>query len=354
MAFRTVTPAKKSTPPLLRYAHLMAFESLLCRSGAPVDLYLYRNGLPVFCEDSSGFLPLLKIWSFFDDVARHEDREIGWLVGSHVGDSKLNANLLREIESAPTLFLGMRRLMQKVSSEATDLDIGMHGHLDDYLLYMHYPGMSGVPGYAVSQAYMIGFFLGLIRHFLGQHWVPDLIGIESRHVPLMVKSGLPGCRFLTQQPAGYIVVPRSCLHRSIRPWDNKAGSAENPLLSQKSVALTNQISYIDTLRAVLKSYLAEGYLSESAAAELMGTSVRTLTRKLHDCDTTYGELIDEVRFNAVKGYLLKPNMRIGEVAQCVGFRDQSDFTRMIRRVGGLTPTALRKSLLGKVEKGLSV
>ena len=186
MTFSQVTSTKNSTPALLRYAHLLAFESFLLQKGASVEHYLHRNGLPVFCEDPNAFLPLLKIWSFFDDVARHEAPEIGWLVGRHVGDKKLNAKLLREVESAPTLFLGMNRLIKKISMEATDLDIGIHRHRNDYLFYMHYPGMSGVSGYTTSQAYQIGFFLGLIRHFLGQQWTPDRIGIESPVVPPML------------------------------------------------------------------------------------------------------------------------------------------------------------------------
>jgi AraC-like DNA-binding protein len=344
LTFSTAMSAKKSTPPLLRYAHLMAFESFLRQSGAPVGHYLHRNGLPTFCEDPNAFLPLLKIWSFFDDVARHEDADIGWLVSSHVGDKTLNANLLREIESAPTLLSGMNRLIQKVRTEATDIDIGIQKRRNDYLFYMHYPGMSGVDGYMVSQAYQIGIFIGMIRHFLGQNWIPDQIGIESPFVPPILESYFPGCQILTKQPAGYIAVPISCAHQSTHGLDTKTGNIENPLLPQKSVVKNRNLSYVDSLRAVLKSYLSDGYISERVAAELMGTSVRTLTRKLHGHHTTYGRLIDEVRFDVTKKQLQKSSMQIGQVARHVGFKDQGDFSRMIRRVSGLSPTKLRGSL----------
>ena len=39
----------KSTPPLIRFAHPMAFQSYLRRLGAPVDRYLRHNGLPALC-----------------------------------------------------------------------------------------------------------------------------------------------------------------------------------------------------------------------------------------------------------------------------------------------------------------
>ena len=354
MTFSTVTSTKNSTPPLLRYAHLMAFESLLLQNGAPVEHYLHRNGLPVFCEDPDAFLPLSKVWSFFDDVTRHEDPEIGWLVGRHVGDKKLSAKLLREVESAPTLFLAMSRMIQKISTEATDIEIGIHRHRNDYFFYMHYPGMSGLSGYTTSQTYQISFFIGLIRHFLGQHWTPDQIGIESPVVPPMLDSYLPDCRILTKQPAGFIAVPISCAHRPIRQCDTKFGSAENPPLPQESVVQTHDPSYVDSLRSVLTPYLAEGYLSQRVAAELMSSSVRSLTRRLHGYGLTYGKVIDELRFNLAKNQLQKPNMRIAEVARHVGFKDQSDFGRMIRRVSGLNPTELRNSLGSEDKKGTTI
>jgi AraC-like DNA-binding protein len=85
----------------------------------------------------------------------------------------------------------------------------------------------------------------------------------------------------------------------------------------------------------------------------MGTSVRTLTRRLHGYDVTYGKLIDKVRFNMAKEQLQQPGMRIGDIAHYVGFNDQSDFGRMICRVSGLTPTKLRRSLMSEGEKSLT-
>ena len=74
----------------------------------------------------------------------------------------------------------------------------------------------------------------------------------------------------------------------------------------------------------------------------MGTTVRTLTRKLSAYGLTYGGLIDDVRFQVAKENLQNPDMRIVDVAQSVGFQDQGDFTRMFRRIGGVNPGAYRR------------
>ena len=325
------------TPPLLRNAHLMAFITFLRQLGAPVDSYLHRHGLPVLSDDPNAFLPLQRVWSFFNTAARYEDSELGWLVGAHVGNHELNAVLLWKLETSSTLLQALSRFTLMVKVEATDIDIGIEDHQDKILLYTRYPGMREEPGYEISQAYQLGIILDLIRYFLGRQWAPDEIGIESRHVPSGAKKCFPRSRILTQQPAGYIAVPRLCLHKGRPLMNRKIRSAENSILSNHLPVLRQNFDYLSMLRSVLRSYLSEGYVSQRAAAELMNTSVRSLTRKLSASGLTYGTLIDELRFSVAKEKLQNPNVRIGDVAHDVGFKDQGDFTRMFRRIGGLSP-----------------
>jgi len=329
---------KKSGPPLLRMGHPMAFTAFLSHVGAPVERYLRSQKIPVLCNDPNMFVPLSRAWSFFATTARHEDPMLGWLVGAHVGDHNLNAGLLRKLETTPTLFQALQRLVQMANSEASHLQLGMHERGTDVLFYTHYSGMREVSGYRTSQAYQIGVILGLIRHFLGQHWVPDEIGIEHSIAPAVVEEHFPGCRILMHQPIGYIAVPRSCLHQAVHRSIVKMAVADDPVL-------TENFDYIDTLRAVLKSYLPEGYPSARFAAELMGVSERTLARRLSACGMTYGALIDEVRFTEAKKLLLKPGVRIEDVAISVGFDEQGNFTRMFHRVSGLNPREFRKAVL---------
>jgi len=348
MVFSTVVPQRKPGPQLLRMGHLLAFTTFLRHHGVPVGRYLRRHGLPTLCDDPDTFVPFLRMLSFFDDVTRHEDLELGWQVGGHVGDHNLNADLLRKLENAPTLYQALLGFVQMISAESSDIDIDILERRDDILLYTHDPAVAELPGYMVSETYQIQVFLDLIRHFLGQHWIPDEIGFEFTRIPSIIKEQLPGCRIRTQQIASYVAVPRFCLHQAVPPWDAKIGNLENPL-SEKLPALTKNFDYMDTLRATIIPYLSEGYVSQRIAAELMDTSLRTLTRKLNAYGLTYGELIDEVRFDEARKQLQIPSMQIGEVAHCVGFNDQGDFSRMIRRVGGLSPTQLRDSLGGKGE-----
>ena len=323
-----------SPPPLIRFAHPMAFQLYLRRAGAPVDRYLRQNGLPTLCEEPDVFVPVMRVWAFFDAESRAEDPLLGWHVGAFVGDHALNAGLLHRIEHAPTVYSAMHRLIDLVRTEGTDIDIGIFERREDVLFYTHYWGQSEMPGYHVSQAYQLSVFLDLIRHFLGRNWTPGEIGMEAWWAPAELEERLPDCRIRLRQPFGYIAIPRKFLHRAGR-------YASSTKVEERQRTANGYLNYVETVREVIRAYLSEGYVSETTAAGLMDTSVRSLTRKLARHGISYGKLVDDVRFAVAKEQLMKKDRRIIDIAQSTGFRDQGNFTRMFRRISGITPGQYR-------------
>jgi transcriptional regulator GlxA family with amidase domain len=105
---------------------------------------------------------------------------------------------------------------------------------------------------------------------------------------------------------------------------------------------TEDLDYAGTLGALLKPYLPGGYPSAQLAASLMDTSVRTLARRLLDCGVTYQAVVDHVRFETAKELLRDTDLRITDVGTAVGFDDSTNFARMFRRIGGLSPLQFRR------------
>ena len=314
----------------------MAFTGFLRQTGAPTDRHLSRARLPILCDDPDVFVPLRQAWSFFTTAARYEDPALGWRVGEYAGDHNLNAGLLRKLESAPTLLQAFQELKRLSGVEASDVRISINERRDDVLFCTSYPGMREVPGYEISQAYQLGVFVDLVRHFLGRRWIPGEIGIEHPEVPVFAEKQFPGSRIMSRQPVGYIAVPRDCLHRTARCSAPQPSTAYDPVL-------TTNWEDVDRLHEVLKSYLPDGYPTAQLAAELIGISERTLARRLAAHGLTYGTLIDEVRFTEAKKLLRDPDIRIEDIALSVGFEDQSNFTRMFRRLSGLNPKEYQKA-----------
>ena len=328
----------KDMPPVIRLAHPLAFAAFLRHVGAPVEGYFRRQGLPALCKDPNAFVTLKQTWALFDDAAQREDLAVGWHVGQYIGDNSLNTGLLLKLEGAPTLYQALQRMARLINSESSHLRLGIKEEHHRILFYTTgYKAIMNEPGFSSSQAYQLEAYLDLVRHFIGKSWVPEEIGITAATVPAVVEEHFPGCRIRFKQPFGYLAVPRSCLHLSMRTRHVESSGAD-PLL------LTDKLNFADMLSLMLKPYLSQGYPSSRFAASLSGISVRTLARRLSECGKTYQSLVDETRFNVASELLRDTDTPLGDIAGFTGFSDQANFSRMFSRIGGLCPSDFRKAV----------
>lgn len=332
-----------SAPQLLRWAHPMGFNAYLREIGAPVDIELKRQGLPTLCEDPNAFLPVRKIWSYWHAAARREDPLLGWHVGRRFGDKLLGQGLLNKLQHAATLYQALHQFVKLVGAEASHLRLGILEREHDILFYTHYPNLKDAPGYEISQSYQLEVYLALIRHYLGHRWLPREVGVEAQKLPLAVLDHFPDTRIVTGARIGYIAVPRACLHVAPPTTSIPAKALQG---TASELLRVDQLDEIATLKLLLRAYIAEGYPSARLAASLLGISVRTLARRLAEADLSYSVLVDQVRFEAARDLLKHSDLKVAEIGVAVGFDDPSHFTRMFRRVGGLTPLQYRKSQLG--------
>jgi len=321
--------------PVVRFSHSIAFIGFLRKLGAPTDRYLGMSKLPRLCEEPDYLIPVSKMYAFLETAARKEQPSLGWLIGERAGNLQLSSALRKRLQAASTLLTALQSLVQLVKSEASDLDVGIIQRKDDIVLFTHYVGMRSVPGYAVAQAYQLSVFIAVVQTFLGKNWLPPEIGLECQHAPHELPERFRAGRYFPGSPFGYFTVQKSCLHHSLP--GAPAGSA-----AKSALRGIDQFDDLELVRGVLRSYLAEGYLSQAFAAELLDTPVRSLTRRLAEHGTTYQELIDGLRFRVAKEHLDNPDTLVLDVANAVGFKDKADFTRMFRRVSGLTPTGYRR------------
>ena len=76
-------------------------------------------------------------------------------------------------------------------------------------------------------------------------------------------------------------------------------------------------------------------------AETMGTSVRTLQRRLRAMGLTYSEVVQRARRSAAQQLLRDRSAGIGEIARALGYSDPAHFTRAFHRWTGCTPRDYR-------------
>lgn len=81
-----------------------------------------------------------------------------------------------------------------------------------------------------------------------------------------------------------------------------------------------------------------------AIASSLAMSDRTLQRRLHEEGATFQQLLDEARRDLTQKYLAESRYSLGQVADLLGFADQSNFFRAHKRWFGMSPSQYRARL----------
>lgn len=104
-----------------------------------------------------------------------------------------------------------------------------------------------------------------------------------------------------------------------------------------------QIGAAQKIRSFL-GVTAQGFPSLDAAATIMGTSTRTLRRRLAQEQTSYASLIQEARMLDAVQLLHNRALTIAEIAARLGYREEASFCRAFKRWTQTTPSRARQNL----------
>lgn len=98
---------------------------------------------------------------------------------------------------------------------------------------------------------------------------------------------------------------------------------------------------IAQVRATIAADLHNGNVSARSVAESLGTSERTLRRRLDADGTNYQQVLSGLRTELAIGYMDEERLSTDEVALLLGFSDRTAFNRAFRQWTGRTPAEFR-------------
>lgn len=107
-------------------------------------------------------------------------------------------------------------------------------------------------------------------------------------------------------------------------------------------ALPEQPGLLGEVRRAIAEGLAAGGSAEKRVARQLGTSVRTLARRLQEHGHSFRELRADVRLELARAHLREGRLSTAEIAFLLGFSETSAFQRFFRKATGTTPGTLRK------------
>jgi len=129
------------------------------------------------------------------------------------------------------------------------------------------------------------------------------------------------------------------------PAANAELARQNDGVVMTLLAQMDKSDILTQVRASFVELLPSGECSKDKVADRLNMSERTLQNKLADRDTTYRDLLNEIRQELAEQYMSQGVHSVSEVAYLVGFSEISSFSRAFRAWTGQSPSDFRKTYL---------
>jgi AraC-like DNA-binding protein len=118
-----------------------------------------------------------------------------------------------------------------------------------------------------------------------------------------------------------------------------------PAFDKRMEDLTKTASFRERVRACLLEMLASGEYAMSSVAVKLAISNRTLQRRLYQEGTTFQKVLDELREELARHYLLATDFTSAEISFLLGYEEPNSFFRAFRAWTGQTPETVRANRL---------
>ena len=248
------------------------------------------------------------------------------------------------LASAPCLRAGFERLARQMAvvSDAATFALQEEGTQGFWLILGHIGTARPVPRQRVEYGMLT---LLMLCQWLTRQKVEPLVvewvyPAPANPSPLRVAFGVP---MLFDQPASRMLLTRQDLLSPIPTHNSSLWELHGRLVEERLDEL-GQTHIRTRVRSELARVLHQGEPRRDVIAARLHLSDRTLQRRLLAEASSFAQLLDETRCELARQYLSDTHRGLGEVADLLGFADQSNLFRACRRWFGMPPGQYRAQL----------
>lgn len=113
--------------------------------------------------------------------------------------------------------------------------------------------------------------------------------------------------------------------------------------SMDQLRSNTRASFVEQVESRVRRALSSGQCSLDDCAEQLGTSPRTLQKRLIRMDIKFSDIVRNERIKLAKHALLWSDSSLDEIAFQLGYSEQTSFGRAFKRATGMTPKSFRKA-----------
>jgi AraC-like DNA-binding protein len=311
--------------------------------GHPTKSILAEAGIdPRVLNTTGAMLPFERIATLFERASEVSGDDC---LGFRFAQSRdvRDAGLLGYIGlSSPTVLAALRNLERysRVFSDAIEFQ---SGELEE-------TGILGWRFRASATVYQRQFtefsitnVVQTFRALTGRSLIPHQVAFSyPRNAHLKDFDTYFGCSVEFAAPRNHIKFRLSDLHLQLQTADDRLLEVlqENcrDVLSRREVAPPSLIERVERL---IVDRLTSGEARLDKVATELGMSSRTLTRRLAELDTSFNDIVDDLRRELALAYLRDSKFSLTEIAFLLGYAEAAGFTTAFKRWTGMTPGQAR-------------
>ncbi|ANM30932.1 AraC family transcriptional regulator [Acidobacteria bacterium Mor1] len=172
------------------------------------------------------------------------------------------------------------------------------------------------------------------RRVLFKHRAPEITTAHQRYF---------GCPVEFGAALDAVSISDEALDRANHLGDDAISRFLMPHLEAEVEAIAQEDPLELLVQRAVSRALSEGVPKMAEIARRMGTSERTLQRRLADEGLSFKNLVDETRRRLAESLMQQPRYSLSEVGFLTGFSEQSAFSRAFKRWTGRSPAAYREA-----------
>lgn len=299
--------------------------------------HAFENDLPMT-------IPIESIMAMLDEVAKLSNNQLlGIDVGQNITAAHLGV-LGYVLLACPHLGAAFNRLEQyaRLVDRAYFMEVSVEGNF----IKVVWPLMLHETYHALYAEMGMATFIQFARSLTSRKMPLHTMGFC--HPPLGDKARYQeffGGKVLFNEPELYMKLDINYLNYPLRQPDDKLLGILEKQAKQALAQIPNQEQFLQQVHTVMLTLCREALPTLDQVASDLNMSARTLQRKLADHGFTFQQLLEQTQQHLAEQYLKDERLQLVEIAQLLGYSDQSAFTRAFKRWTGSTPKVFRSNLV---------
>jgi AraC-like DNA-binding protein len=329
--------------PLIRLYWVHPFLELFREDGAPVARCLTEARLPPEVDQNLELaFPAPPLYGVIDRLVRESGlHDVGLTIGGRTRIWSLGP-FGHQVVGQATLgdaIAKARELMPSVHA-ARRLHLSTAGDIACLSSWLKPGQLASTPW---DDQFTLSLLIDLVRRAAGSCWLPEQAAIQARLPRRRPNApGLDGIVLRDGGGATAIQFPRSLLSCPLASAGTRVldrAAERRPDLDLDALPT----DFVGCVQVTLDTLVASGRTEMRTLADVVGSSVRTLSRRLADHGWTFRELLDHSRFSLARRRLVDTSVKVTDIAFEAGYSDSAHFTRAFRRWTGQSPVAYRSA-----------